>query len=66
MLEMLHDLIWTSYSKNIGILVIIYIYTYRYIYIDKRHILYENYVHLHLLLTKHSCTSLWDLYFPKL
>ena len=30
----------------------------------KTHILYENYVHLHLPLTKHSCTSLWNLYFP--
>ena len=31
----------------------------------KTHILYENYVYLPLPLTKHSCTLLWYLYFPK-
>ena len=45
-----------------------YVYVCIYIYgtPPKTHILYENYVHLHLPLTKHSCTSLWNLYFPKL
>ena len=44
---------------------------YVYLYIcmvplPKTHNLHENYVHLHLLLAKHSCTSFWNLYFPKL
>ena len=44
----------------------IYMCIYIYIYSTppKTHILRENYVHLHVPLTKHSCTSLWNLYFP--
>ena len=39
------------------------VYVYIYMVTPPRaHILYENYVHLHLPLTKHSCTSLWNLY----
>ena len=45
-----------------------YIYTYiscTYIYVTppKTHMLHSNYVHPHLPQTKHSCTSLWNLYF---
>ena len=42
------------------------IYIYVYGTFQKTNILYETYLHVHLPLMKHSCTSIWNLYFPKL